>query len=147
MERRSLLLGGSSVALAALAGCTLPGDDGQSGNDGEGGGDDPEFNFQFFVDTIDEDLGVEDSSYGSETASIEFHSSGDPEQDVQAVATSYAAAVMGGVEADLEAVALSPDDPDEEAHSFVIEADLVESFNDGEISEEEYFETIGETVE
>ncbi|ARS90066.1 hypothetical protein [Natrarchaeobaculum aegyptiacum] len=147
MQRRSLLLGGSSVTIAALAGCTLPGENGQDGDEATGDGDDPEFNFDFFVDTIDEDLGVEDSSFGTDSASIEFYSSGDPEQDVQAVATSYAAAVMGGVEADLEAVALSPDDPDEAVHSFVIEADLVESFNDGEISEAEYFETIGETAE
>lgn len=146
MKRRSLLLAGSSGAIATLAGCTLPGENGQDDDETAGDGDDPEFNFQFFVDTIDDDLGVEDSSYGTDTATIEFYSSGDPEQDVQLVATTYAAAVMGGVEADLEAVGLSPEDPDEEAYSFVIEADLVESFNEGEVSEQEYFETVAAEI-
>lgn len=141
--------------VSAIAGCLGDdnGDDEDDGDDDADDGDDDDGEdvdqneqlAESMIESIEEDLTVEDWTLDDDQISIEFVTTGDTTDDVLAIASPYAGAVDGEFDVPLIGTALN-DDGDTE-YDLEIEVEWAQEFLDEDISDDEYINRIRGTTQ
>lgn len=129
MQRRNFLVVGASIALTGIAGCLSDSNESYAEN---------------AVESIDDELGVDEWNADDGSFHVWYFASGNPGHDIIVVGGSYAGAVDAGLDA--RCYAYGVDDAGDEVLRFDVEPEWAQAFMDDEIDEDEYLDRIEATI-